>query len=124
MIIADTDVLIDFLNGKSPGADWVSREIERGTLRTTAVNQFELLAGAKTSKQELQVQELLAVLAPLALSSDDARQAAALRRSLEEGGRGIGMADYLIAGIVMRHGASLMTRNIRHFGRIEGLALL
>ena len=42
-IIADTDVLIDFLAGHEPSASRIALELERGDLRTTAVTRFELL---------------------------------------------------------------------------------
>lgn len=35
--------------------------------------------------------------------------------------RSIGMADSLIAGIVMARGGTLCTRSDRHFSRIHGL---
>ena len=33
------------------------------------------------------------------------------------------MADSLIAGIVLHSGGRLLTRNVRHFERVEGLTL-
>ncbi len=33
------------------------------------------------------------------------------------------MGDSVIAGIVLRHGGTLMTRNRRHFARVEGLGI-
>jgi tRNA(fMet)-specific endonuclease VapC len=46
-----------------------------------------------------------------------------VRRALELRGEPIGMADSLIAGIVLQHGGTLLTRNRRHFERVEGLRL-
>ena len=51
MMIADTDVLIDFLEGRSPTAERLALELDRGQLRTTVISRFELLAGAKTGSQ-------------------------------------------------------------------------
>ena len=47
-----------------------------------------------------------------------------MRRALEKAGKGIGMADSLIAGITLAHGASLMTRNRRLFERVPDLKLV
>ena len=44
-------------------------------------------------------------------------------RTLERSGTAIGMADSLIAGIVVAGGGVLLTRNRRHFERVQGLAL-
>lgn len=48
MTVADTDVLIDFLEGRSPAAERIALELDRGQPRTTVISRFELLAGAKT----------------------------------------------------------------------------
>jgi predicted nucleic acid-binding protein len=50
MMIADTDVLIDYLTGRGDGATLVAAELRRGTLQTTVVTRFELLAGARTRR--------------------------------------------------------------------------
>jgi hypothetical protein len=42
---------------------------------------------------------------------------------LERSGAAIGMADSLIAGIVLSAGGDLLTRNRRHFERVPGLKL-
>ena len=55
ILIADTDVLIDFLAGQNPTADQITAELEMGTLFTTAVTRFELLSGARTAAQERRI---------------------------------------------------------------------
>lgn len=45
MIVADTDVLIDFLANRDPAASRIALELKSGRLSTTAVSRFELLAG-------------------------------------------------------------------------------
>ena len=122
MIVADSDVLIDFLNG-SGLADRVALELESGSLATTAVSRFELLSGARTPRHRKAVAELLDGMSTLPLDRAAADDAAAIRHSLERRGEGIGMADSLIAGIVRAHGGMLLTRNVGDFERVEGLAL-
>jgi tRNA(fMet)-specific endonuclease VapC len=123
MMVADTDVLIDFLEGRSPAAERIALELDRGQLRTTVITRFELLAGAKTPRQLKLVGELLAALPSLPLDEPGADAAAEIRRLLERDGTGIGMADSLIAGIVVVHKGVLLTRNRRHFERVPGLPL-
>lgn len=123
MIVADTDALIDFLAGVEPQASRIGEEIEAG-LATTSVSRFELRAGVRTPRQERAVSGLLEGLLTLSLDATAADRAGTLRRALEKAGAGIGMADSLIAGIALTHGASLMTRNRRHFERIPGLKLV
>jgi tRNA(fMet)-specific endonuclease VapC len=123
MIVADTDVLVDFLSGSGPGAERVARELERADLRVTAITRFELLCGARGDRQRRAVGDLLAALPTLPLDEAAADLAAEVRRGLEEEGMGIGMADSLIAGIVRQHDGVLLTRSRRHFERVRGLRL-
>lgn len=121
MTIADTDVLIDFLQGKKELAGVVAAELQRGTLQTTVVTRFELLAGARTPRQLEILQRLLGAVPALSLDPAAADRAARVRRTLASRGEPIGMGDSLIAGIVLEHGGTLLTRNRRHFERVEGL---
>ena len=57
MIVADTDVLIDYLAGKGE-ADAVERLLRRGALRTTVISRFELLSGAKNPNQRARLVQL------------------------------------------------------------------
>ena len=123
MIIADTDVLIDFLAGKDPGAGRVGEELQKGALYTTVISRFELLSGSKNMKQNQKVEQLLEALKILTLDVPAADRAAEVRRHLDQKGHGIGMADSLIAGIVLEHDAHLLTRNDQHFNRVHGLKL-
>jgi predicted nucleic acid-binding protein len=123
MMIADTDVLIDFLAGREPAAGRIALELEAGGLRTTAVTRVELLAGARSARQEGKVRALLDSMPALPLDEPAADRAAKVRRDLDGAGLSIGMGDALIAGIVLAHRGTLLTRNARHFRRVPGLAL-
>ncbi len=123
MILADTDVLIDFLGGREPGASAVARALGEGRLGVSAVTAFELLAGARTARDRTRIERLLAPLAFLPLGAEEAARAAALSRDLRAKGTPIGTADTLIAGTALAQGARLLTRNARHFGRAQGLSL-
>jgi tRNA(fMet)-specific endonuclease VapC len=123
MIIADTDVLIDYLEGRGPGAEAVFQALRRDQLQTTTINYFELLAGARRRRQQESLLALLESIQVLPLDVDGARRAAEVRQQLERSGIGIGMGDSLIAGIALARGATLLTRNQRHFERVPGLPL-
>lgn len=123
MIVADTGVLIDFIAGREPAAERVSRELEGGNLWTTVITRFEMLSGARGAREIQIVSELLDSIKIVPLDISAADRAALARRTLESKGVGIGMADSLIAGIVLHAGGTLLTRNRRHFERVEGLDL-
>ena len=123
MIVADTDVLIDFLRDYDPVAERISLELQHG-LATTTVTAFELWGGSTgSSRRERAVETLLAALKILSLDAPSARTAAQIRSELQSNGRTMAMADALIAGICIEHGAALLTRNRRHFEGIERLLL-
>ena len=123
MIVADSDVLIDFLAGREPAASRVAIELETRTFGTTVVTRFELLAGARDQTAEGLLRRLLDPLITLPLDRTAADRAASVRKALDLRGQGIGMADSLIAGIVLARGGMLLTRNRKHFERVEGLKL-
>jgi tRNA(fMet)-specific endonuclease VapC len=123
VILADSDVFIDFLAGREPGAGRVTIELGSRNFGTTVVTRFEMLAGARDQTAEGLLHRLLDPLTTLPLDRAAADRAAAVRRSLESRGQTIGMADSLIAGIVLVNDGMLLTRNRKHFERVEGLKL-
>jgi len=123
MIVADSDVLIDYLRGRNPMAARVELELQSRSFCTTAVTAFELWVGGKTPRQTSAVELLLAAMTILPLEEEGARRASEARKELLARGEDIGMADSLIAGICLNAGATLLTRNRRHFERIAGLKL-
>ncbi len=123
MMLADSDLLIDFLRGREPGLSRMRIEIGTGRLATTAISAFELLSGARTDRERESVSTLLAALQVIPLDAPAAALAAETRQSLEQKGAGIGLADYLIAGVCLSRSAILLTRNRAHFERVPGLKL-
>ncbi len=124
MILADTDMLIDYLAGTQPVADQVLEYAQSDTLHTSAVTCFELLSGAGDGKRGDRVRRLAAAVPVLPLDRESATQAAAVRQQLARSGFSIGMADSLIAGIALVNNLPLLTRNRKHFDHVEGLRLI
>jgi tRNA(fMet)-specific endonuclease VapC len=124
LILADTDVLIDFLAGTQPAADQVMEYVQSDTLQTTAISCFELLSGTREGRRGDNVRRLVNAIPVLALDRQAATRAASVRQQLTRSGSPIGMADSLIAGIALEHDLPLLTRNRKHFERVEGLRLL
>jgi tRNA(fMet)-specific endonuclease VapC len=123
MIIADSDVLIDFLRGRGEGARRVALELETGSFGTTAITAFEIRSGAHTARQRKAVDTLLEAMTILPFGPEEARIAAEVRQQIEGKGQPIGMADYLIAAVCLANDGILLTRNRKHFERIEALKI-
>ena len=122
-MIADTDVLIDYVNGAEPAASAVAAALRREELVTTVITRFELLRGAARARRPGPLRTLVERLDALPLEAAAADRAAALSRELEERGERLDRADCLVAGIVLVAGEVLLTRNRRHFSRVPGLRL-
>jgi tRNA(fMet)-specific endonuclease VapC len=65
--------------------------------------------------------QLLRPMQSLAFDSGCAAHAARIRAELEAAGTPIGPHDLLIAATALQHQATLVTRNVREFGRVPGL---
>jgi tRNA(fMet)-specific endonuclease VapC len=86
---------------------------------------YELETGIAKSQQpkkrRQQLDTLLAVTKILPFDRAAARQSANLRATLEKAGTSLGPMDFLIAGIALAQGATLVTRNAGEFSRVAGL---
>jgi tRNA(fMet)-specific endonuclease VapC len=123
LVVVDTDLVIDFLRGAGRGAPLVRELIGAGRFRVTAITAFELRLGADFLPRGDEIMRLLSSrTVPLDLPS--ALRAGEVFSTLKSTGSGIGMADCMLAGICLRHGIPLATRNSRHFDRVEGLQLV
>lgn len=124
MILADTDVLIDYLIGVEPAREQVRSYIQSDSLQTTALTCFELLSGANEDAMGDKTREFIRAVPVLPLDRESAASAAMVRQTLKKAGLPIGMADSLIAGIALANNLPVLTRNHRHFGRIDGLRVI
>lgn len=88
----------------------------------------ELTRGAASSdrpaKRRSQLDRLLSELTIEDFTVDDAQAAGELSARLRSSGTPIGDIDTLIAGQALARGWTMVTRNVKHFGRVEGLPLI
>ena len=123
MMIADSDVLIDYLRGRGDWAKRIAIELGSRWFGTTAITAFELRSGSRTPRQARDVETLLDAMTILPFGPDEAAAAAEVRLQVEAKGQPIGMADYMIAGTCIVANGVLLTRNRKHFERVPGLRL-
>lgn len=123
IVIADTDVVIDFFSGVEPVASTVIRLIDKDGLALTSVTVFELYAGITGKKRLKQIDDLVSIMPVFPLEKKDAETAARVYSDLRKAGKLIGNQDILIAGICITHDIPLFTRNTEHFSRISRLKL-
>ncbi len=121
-LVIDSDVVIDQLREHE---FTLQRAVEHFDCMLTAISLYELNAAPYyTDEQRAALAELLSVVQILTFDMPAANQAAQVSRTLASRGRLIGVPDILTAGICLSNDLPLLTRNVEHFNRIEGLKLV
>ena len=126
MLALDTNTVSYFFRG-DPQVTTRLAALSPVDLAVPAVVIYELrfgLARLPAAAREERLKALEAFLRPLAVLPFDgvaAAAAARLRARLEVMGAPIGPHDVLIAASALVQGATLVTRNVREFSRVEGL---
>ena len=135
MILVDTTFLIDTLRKKSDIKTFLSTHPDE-ILFTTELNVFELYLGiysSKVLKKDTQLrksrlqrlEELISRLQILHFARKEAIRSAKILGKLTRLGQKIEFRDGIIAGIALANGITkVLTKNIDHFKRIEGLSVL
>ena len=120
--LLDTKVLIDMFKGNQR----VQERIFRAEFHNCCISEItlaELYVGAFKGGRPKQLQEIGFVckrfrIVPI---SDALERYARLRVQLERRGESIDDFDLLIAATALTAGYTLVTHNLKHFDRIEGL---
>ena len=127
-MIVDTSFVIDLMNG-TPEAVEKAKQLwkEKENLFVTTVTIFELWSGVTQSqKPEQEKRKILGVLGSqliLELDEESAEEGGRIDGLLVREGLRIEPEDCMIAGIAKHHQETILTRNIKHFGRIKGLSV-
>lgn len=124
LVIADTDVVVDFFTDTPPFSQTVADLIKEGGLAVTAITVFELYAGVRSAKRLKQIQTFCEIVPVFALDLLAAAYAGKIYTELKSKGKSVGNQDILIAGICLTHGLPLLTRNTAHFAPIQGLTMV
>ena len=127
MVCLDTSILVALIRRDQAAIDGLTAEAERGgTVSTTVVNLCELYSGAYGSKnpqKELaKVQDLVSNLGILELDAGAAKRYGELVNDATLKRAPIGDFDLIIASIALQQEEKLVTRNLKHFSRVPGLA--
>lgn len=120
----DTDILIEYFRGSEKIKDRIKNLSNDDSIALTWLSFYEffkgIYLGGKLEEKEF-LQRLLDTCLILEASYESAKIGGETYASLKKKGQLINDADILIASIVKAHTATLVTNNISHFSRIEGL---
>ncbi len=125
-MIADTSFLVDLLRDANPRALSKARELDEAGSKVllTSVSVFEIWQGTGSESKALNTAaELMKRMQILPLDEQSAQIAGIISARLYKKGLPIDSEDCMIAGISMASNQKLLTRNVKHFGRIEGLEI-
>lgn len=124
MYLLDANVVLDYFRERGNVAANLLA-VPPGELALPAIAAYEIWVGVMGSqnpaRRRAQYEHFLSEVPVLDFDAATGRKAAELRHALERNGESIGPLDTLIAGSALAHGASLVTRNVREFGRVPGL---
>ena len=128
-VVIDTDILIDLLKDREQARTLIRNlEKKNHVFCTTVINVYELYYGLhKIRQREKRLQsteKLLRSLPILPLTPRSAQKAGHVFAALEAQGQSIGLGDVFIAAITLTKGYGLVTRNVDHFRKIEGLSII
>ena len=123
LVVADTDVIIDFFSGSEPFAQMIADLIQKDRLALTSITVFELYAGVSGPKRLDQIDDLVSLAKVFSFGTEEALAAVGIYNKLKKEGKLIGIQDILIAGVCLARKQPLLTRNRDHFSRISGLRL-
>lgn len=125
MKILDSDFIIGVLQGDRDALEKLKAMADSGEdLATTVVNAQEVLYLPFMRDEVGEVEACVKMLESMRVLSYEYPSpifVVKISVGLKKRGEGIGDLDEMIAGICMRHGATIVTRNVKHFSRVKGL---
>ena len=107
----DTNILIDYLNGKPEAEAELARHRRRAI---SVVTWMEVLAGARSEEEEDIIEMFLRDFRLVELTRPIAREAVAIRKT-----RRVRLPDAIIWATARHESALLVTRNTKDFPRDE-----
>lgn len=127
MFVLDTNTLIDFFKGKGNVASKLL-SVPPSEIALAAVAAYEVwvgVLGSRDAKQrQAQFESFLSLINVVPFDAAASLGAAEVRLALERRGEPIGPLDTLIAATALTQNATLVTRNVKEFGRVPGLKVV
>jgi tRNA(fMet)-specific endonuclease VapC len=122
--LLDSDVTADYLKGLPQPVQHIQSIIGSG-IAISIITYGEIYDGIAGSYDpeaaERVFRQFLRVAVVVPLNRSVMRRFATERRALRLQGQKLDDMDLLIAATALHHNLTLITRNVRHFGRIPGL---
>jgi len=122
--ILDSTMLIHHARTRNKRNSFFSRSLLVYYPNLSVISIYEIEFGALRARRASDIETLQVSFNILALTEQIARRAAALEASLVHQNLQIGIKDTFIAATCLVYDLPLLTVNLRHFNRVEGLQLI
>lgn len=126
MYLLDTDTIIYNLKGNSAVQENLRRHFY-DPLRISVITLMELYYGAyksqKTTSNLAKIKTLENALEVIPLGNESVEIFGMLKANLEKSGTPLDDFDLILASCALAHNLILVTNNVKHFQRIEGLKM-
>ena len=123
--LLDTNICIYTAKQKPPGVLARLQRLRPGDVGMSVITYLELVYGAWKSQRREEnferIKELESLIPVLAIDASTGRHYGQVRAELERKEPPIGAYDLLIAAYALSLGLTLVTNNVREFGRIAQL---
>jgi len=123
-ICVDSDVVIDYLRGKTRFQDVLPSAIEKYDCYIAPISAYELYYGGYYSGRVDKVDDVLNLFGILDCPRASIRKSAEIHVRLSKTGNSLDIKDILVAGTCIYFNTPLLTRNVEHFRRIKELLLV
>lgn len=124
----DTDIVSYSVRGRYPRLDWHIANVQNAQLCISSISRAELRVGVLMKPEATSlaqyINEFIDRTTALAFDQMAADCYANVAARLRKYGILIGQNDTYIAAHALSIGATLVTHNVRHFERVEGLSIV
>ncbi len=118
--LIDSDVLIDISRGKAAALEYMDALPEGWAI--SQISALELIVGARDQRDMADIDTFLSAYVVMPLQGSAGSRAYELLKRYAKS-HGLHVFDSLVAATAMEEKLTLVTKNRKHFGMIEGLSL-
>lgn len=123
-MVADTGIFIDYLRAIDKSKTILYRLPDDSELCISSVTLYELYIGANTPEKWKEVQVLMSDLPVLPFDKSISEKSATVFLDLKQKNKLIEFRDIFIGATALVHNLPILTKNTKHFSRIENLSLI
>lgn len=122
-MVVGTGVFVEYLRVKYKAKTILMNLPDDITVFISSVTLYELYMGATTPQKWVDVKTLTDDIPVLPFTKSISERAAIVYQELRKSGQIIEFRDIFIAATALVHELPVLTRNIKHFTRVEGLEI-